>query len=204
MLNNTDDPMLTWSNILLNSSNYDHCLEKFSISQWHFLEFFHTLAYILSAASLFPQIIHLQNYRVHVVGISYIWIIMRGLAFITLIIGHGFTWLGILEFVALISTLVIFLQIISFSNHLHRKNKLILIMISSFLWINGGILSFFLRMPKSSFINIGYLLLAIHVLPQVRSYFIFQFKFRFYLSARFYSIHFYEQPRLYQIFRYYY
>jgi len=157
---------------LLNNSNTKYCSENFLPLKCYLTEFSHTFAYTLLAFSLLPQIFHLFTYRTrYVAGISYMWIIIRIFALTSFLIAHSFAWLWILEFVALISTLIIFLQILIYSN-IHRQNKITLGIISISIWIIGRILIFFCVKQKNLLITIGYLLLAIQMLPQVRNNFL--------------------------------
>ncbi|CAF0781715.1 unnamed protein product [Rotaria sordida] len=168
MLNNTDILESTLVKSIFNNPNNKYCVERFSIARCYLRAFVYMLAYLCSAFSLLPQIIHLFNYRTrYIAGISYIWIIIRVLALIFLIIGHVFKWASILELMAFISTIAVFIQIILFSKNLHRQNKINLIVISVSIWIIGLIIVFFFRKQKDLLINIGYILLAMQMLSQV-------------------------------------
>lgn len=169
MLNNTISPVSTLTTPLLNNSNNKYCSERLSLFQCYLTVLIHSFAYLFLAFSLFPQIIHLFIYRTrYISGISYIWIIIRILALISLMVAHNLKWSSVSEFIAIISTIIIFLQIIVYSNSLHRQNKLILITISLFIWIIGGSIILLVIKQNNVLITIGYLLLAVHMLPQVR------------------------------------
>jgi hypothetical protein len=160
---------------LLNNSSTKYCSERFSLSTCYLAEFSRSFAYCLLALSLLPQIIHLFTYRTrYIAGISYMWIIIRILALTSFLVAHNFAWLSILELIALISTIIIFLQIIGFSN-IHRQNKIILIVITISIWIIERILFFFFVKQKHLLITIGYLLFAVQMLPQVRNNFLIFF-----------------------------
>jgi len=169
MLNNAVSLLSNLSTSLLNNSTNKHCSETFSLSQCYLTVWIRSFASILLAFSLLPQIIHLFNYRTrYISGISYIWIIIRILALTSLMVAHTLKWSSILEFIAIISTIIIYLQTIVFSNNLHRQNKVILIMISLVIWIIGGSIPLFFIKQEKLLTTIGYLLLAVHMLPQVR------------------------------------
>ena len=169
MLNNTISLVSTLTISLSNNSNYKYCSERFSTLQCYLIILICYLPYLLLAFSLFPQIIHLFNYRTrYIAGVSYVWITIRILALTLLMVGHTSKWLSIFEFIAIISTIIIFSQIIIFSKSLHRQNKLILIIISALIWIIGGSIIFFFIEQKKLLLTVGYLSLAGHMLPQVR------------------------------------
>jgi hypothetical protein len=175
-LNKTDIFISTPVTSLLNNSTNKHCSGKFFLSSCYWAEFGRTFAYFLLALSLLPQIIHLFNYRTrYIAGISYIWIIIRVLALMSLVVAHAFGWSTILELIAFLSTIIIFLQILVLSNNLHRQNKIILMIISLSIWGIGRILIFFFIKQEQVLITIGYLLLAIQILPQVSNTFLFFF-----------------------------
>ena len=69
-------------------------------------------------------------------------------------------------------SIVIFTQIVLFSNNLHRQNKIILIVVSLVIWLTGKILIYYLVKEKRVLINIIYILFAIQMLPQVKSWII--------------------------------
>ncbi|CAF1020699.1 unnamed protein product [Adineta steineri] len=143
-------------------------LKKLSISNCRFISLIHGLTYFLLALSLLPQIIHLFKYgRRYIAGISYIWIIIRILALTLLIVANTMKWTIIFEFIAILTTFGIFLQIINYSNNLGRQNKLKLILFSLFICFVGGSMIFLLTKQKNLLINIGYILLAVHILPQI-------------------------------------
>ncbi|CAF2389913.1 unnamed protein product [Rotaria sp. Silwood2] len=167
MLHTTDILGSTLATTIFNHSNDNYCVERSSITRCYLLPIVCMLAYLSLAFSLLPQIIHLFNHRSrYIAGISYIWIIIRALALIFLIVEHAFKWTSTSKLFAFISTMVILLQIILFSNKLHRQNKIILIVISLCIWIIGLSIIFFSR-NKGLLINIGYILLATQMLPQI-------------------------------------
>jgi len=169
MLNNTETLASALATSLLNNSTNKSCSEGFSKLRCYVAEFDHTFAYLLLAFALIPQIIHLFHYRNRcIAGISYLWIIIRVLALTSLMLARGFRWASILELAAFISTIIIFLQIIIFSNNLHRQNKIILIVVALLIWTIGKILIFFFVKQERSLTTVSYVLLAIQMLPQVR------------------------------------
>jgi hypothetical protein len=169
MSNNTVTLISALATSLLNNSTNELCLEGFSKLRCYIAEFGHVCAYIILAFALLPQIIHLFDYRNQcIAGISYLWIIIRVLALTSLMVAYAFEWAFISELATFISTIIIFLQIIFFSNNLHRQNKIILTVVALSIWIIGRILLFFFVQHKHSLITIGYILLAIQMLPQVR------------------------------------
>jgi hypothetical protein len=178
MSNNTTlSPSVTsvWDN-----STKKSCSEEFSKLNCYITEYGHTCAYIILALALLPQILHLFDYRNrHIAGVSYLWIIIRVFALISLMVGHVYGWASVSELAAFISTIIIFLQIIFFSKNLHRQNKIILIVAALSIWIMGRILLFFFVTQRRSLITIGYVLLAIQMLPQVKDNLNFDYNFIF-------------------------
>ena len=154
---------------LLNNATNKSCSKRFSNLSCYITEFGHTCAYMILVFALLPQIIHLFTYRNRcIAGISYLWIILRVLALTALLVAHAFRWAFLSELATFVSTIIIFLQIIFFSNNLHRQNKLILTVVAVLVWTIGRVLLFFFVMQNRSFITIGYALLAMQMLPQVR------------------------------------
>ena len=154
---------------VLDNSTKKSCSEGFSKLNCYITEYGHTCAYIILAVALLPQILHLFDYRNrHIAGISYLWIIIRVFSLISLMVGHAYGWASLSELAAFLSTLIIFLQIIFFSQNLHRQNKVILVVAALSIWILGRILLFFFVTQRHSLITIGYVLLAIQMLPQVK------------------------------------
>ena len=148
---------------------YEECLQNYSPSTCRLAEFIHVLAYFLLAASFFPQIIYIFNHRSkYVAGISYMWIIIRVLGLISLIVAHAFNWSSIFEFIAIISTIVVLVQILLYADNLHRQQQLILLGSSLLTWIIGGGIMLSIRKYESFLNIIAYLLLSVHMLPQVR------------------------------------
>jgi len=183
MSNKTDSVASSLVTSLLNNSTDKYCSERFSISRCYLTEFGRHVAYFLLAFSLLPQIIHLFFYRTrYIAGISYLWIIIRILALTSLMIAHTFKWSTILELIAFISTIIIFLQILIFSNSLYRQNKIILIVFTLCIWSIGRIFIVFFVKQEHSLITIGYLLFAVQMLPQVRDNFFFHHNFIYLLD----------------------
>ena len=152
------------------TTNYEDCLRKYSVSTCRLAEFIRVLAYLLLAVSLIPQIIHLFHHRSrYIAGISYLWLVTRVLALASLMVAHGFAWTSTFELIALVSTVVIFVQVFFYSDNLHRQQKLVLIGSSLLAWAIGGALILLLRKRETFLLTIGYLLLAVHMLPQVRT-----------------------------------
>ena len=147
----------------------EFCPERFSARKIYWLDWTQSLAPWLLAVALLPQIIYLLYYRTrYIAGISYISIIIRVLALVSLTGGHNtrFSWMG--EFISFCSTTIIFLQILVFSNYLPRRNQLYLFLISFLIWIIGGGFLIYVIKKRRYLKTIGYLLLAAHMLPQVR------------------------------------
>jgi hypothetical protein len=119
--------------------------------------------------SFLPQILHLVNHGSrYIAGISYMWLIIRVLGLASLMVAHAFKWSSIFELIALISTVIILIQIFIYADNLHRQQKIILIGTSLLTWLIGGAIILLLRNRDGILIPIGYLLLSIHTLPQVR------------------------------------
>ncbi|CAF3451414.1 unnamed protein product [Rotaria socialis] len=157
----------TLNTTLFNASRTSDGIMKV-LTSWYLFEFIRISAHILLAFALFPQIIHLFKYRTrYIAGISYIWVIIRILALILLAVGNTLGWASIFQFVTFLLSMIIFFQIIAFSNNLHRENKKILIVTSLFFWIIGLILIFFFGKQHCLMKNIGYILMAIQMLPQI-------------------------------------
>ena len=159
------------------STNYENCLLKYSRGTCRLAEFIRVLVYLLLAVSLFPQIFHLSHHGSrYIAGISYMWITIRVLALASLMVAHAFSWASIFEFIALLSTLAIFAQIFIYADNLHRQQKIFLLGASLATWMIGGGIILLLRKYVSFLTTIGYLLLSIHMLPQVRKYIRFKFE----------------------------
>lgn len=187
--------------VLVLSLTNKSCTERFGRVQCYLTKHGQNFAYFLLALALLPQIIHLfKSTHRYIAGVSYIWIIIRIFALISLILAHSFHWRSILEFIGLLMTMFIFAEIIIFSNNLHRQNKIILIVISGLLWIIGKFLVYFLVKDRRVLINLVYILFAIQMLPQVKKTFEFSFDLEIFLSHsfRFYSMHCYVQQKLYR------
>jgi hypothetical protein len=151
------------------STNYQDCLQKYSKSTCRLAEFIRVLAYLLLAVSLLPQIIHLATHGSrYIAGISYMWIIIRVLGLASLMVAHAFNWSSVFEFIALLSTLAIFIQIFIYADNLHRQQKVVLISTSVLIWVIGGGIILLLKKRETFLIMVGYLLLSMHMLPQVR------------------------------------
>jgi hypothetical protein len=168
MLNGKNILASTLATAVLNTSNSKVCLDKFSISSCFLAEFSGIIAQFILAFTLFPQILYLFYYRKRYIdGISYLSIIIRIVALILLITADAVKWVWIVE---LIATIIIFLQIIIGLNAPDR-NKCTFISISLVIWIiSSGIIIYF-REQKDVLKNIGYALLAVHMLPQVKTNF---------------------------------
>ena len=149
------------------------CTERLDKIQCFMNRHGQTAAYFFLALALLPQILHLQR-SVHryVAGVSYLWIIIRIFALMSLILVKSFHWLSVFVCIGLIMSIVIFTQIVLFSNNLHRQNKIILIVVSLVIWLTGKILIYYLVKEKRVLINIIYILFAIQMLPQVKSWII--------------------------------
>jgi hypothetical protein len=151
------------------TANLDDCLSKYSPSTCRLADFIRVLAYLLLAVSLIPQIIHLVNHGSrYISGISYMWIIIRVLGLASLMVAHAFQWSSVFEFIALISTIAMFIQIFIYADNLHRQHKVILAITSVAIWMIGGGIILLLRKRQDFLIMTGYLLLSVHMLPQVR------------------------------------
>ena len=150
------------------SSNVDLCLKKYSTATCRLAEFIRVLAYLLLAVSLLPQIIHLFHHGSrYIAGISYMWIIIRVLGLTSLMVAHAFKWSAVFEFIALVATVALFIQIFIYADNLHRQQKVVLITTSLGVWIIGGGIILLLRKREEFLIMTGYLLLSVHMLPQV-------------------------------------
>ncbi|CAF0777207.1 unnamed protein product [Adineta ricciae] len=144
------------------------CLLKNSPSTCRLGEFIRVLAYLFLGVSLLPQILHLfNNGSKYIAGISYMWLIIRVLALTSLVLAHAFQWSSILELIALISTIIIFIQIFIYADNFHRQQKIILISASLLTWAIGGFLLLLIRKRPDYLLTFGYILLSIHTLPQI-------------------------------------
>ncbi|CAF3481827.1 unnamed protein product [Rotaria sordida] len=147
---------------------YENCLQKYSLSTCRLAEFVRVLAYLFLAVSFLPQIIHLFNHGSrYIAGISYMWIIIRVLGLASLMVAHAFNWSFVFELIAIISTIAIFIQIFIYADNLHRQQKIILIGSGLLTWIIGGGIILLLRKYENLLIVTGYLLLSVHMLPQI-------------------------------------
>jgi hypothetical protein len=151
------------------SENENYCSKNPASLTCRLADFVRVLALLLLAISLLPQIVHLFNHGSrYIAGISYMWIIIRVLALASLMIAHAFEWSSILEFIALISTIAMFIQIFIYADNLHRQQKVVLITTSLAIWMIGGGIILLARKNKDFLMITGYLLLSVHMLPQVR------------------------------------
>ena len=172
MANNTSILISALAAPLLNDPTSKVCFERFSTARCYLIKFGHTFAFFLLAFSLFPQILKLFGYRHrYVAGISYMWVIIRILALTSLLVAHAFKWSSIFELIAFVSMIIIFFQIVTFSNNLHRQNKIILIVISVSVWSIGRILMFFFVKQERTLLTIAYILFGSQMLPQVKNHF---------------------------------
>ncbi|CAF3565322.1 unnamed protein product [Rotaria sordida] len=147
---------------------YENCLQKYSLSTCRLAEFVRVLAYLFLAVSFLPQIIHLFNHGSrYIAGISYMWIIIRVLGLASLMVAHAYNWSFVFELIAIISTIAIFIQIFIYADNLHRQQKIILIGSGLLTWIIGGGIILLLRKYENLLIVTGYLLLSVHMLPQI-------------------------------------
>lgn len=155
-----------------NSSNhstiYENCLLKYSLSTCRLAEFIRVLAYLFLVVSFLPQVIYLFNHGSrYISGISYMWIIIRVLGLTSLMIAHAFNWLSIFELIAIISAVAVFVQIFIYADNLHRQQKIVLLVSTVSTWAIGISLILLLRKHENFLSILGYLLLALHMLPQV-------------------------------------
>lgn len=177
---------------VLNNSTLNNCFEKYDTLRCYLSVYGHNFIYFILGfffltCSLMPQIVNLFQYNTRfIAGISYQWIILRVLALTILISAHTLGWSGLMELIALLSTIIIFIQILMYSNNLHRTNKIILAIISISMWIIGRILISFFIKEKYIMMDIGYLLFAMQMLPQVRINLNIKFSIQFF----FYSLDF--------------
>ncbi|CAF1140136.1 unnamed protein product [Rotaria magnacalcarata] len=157
------------STISTNSSTiYENCLRTYSTSTCRLGEFVRVIAYLFLAVSFIPQIIYLFHHgSKYIAGISYLWLIIRVLGLTSLMVAHAFNWSSIFELIAIISTIVVFIQIFIHADNLHRQQKIILIGGSLLTWIIGGGIILLLRKHDNFLILTGYLLLSVHMLPQI-------------------------------------
>ena len=81
--------------------------------------------------------------------------------------GHKFNWSSLFEFLAFASAVVIFLQIVYFAENLHRQQRLTLVAVTLVTWVIGGTLIVVLRNRVTFLVPLSYMVLAIHMLPQV-------------------------------------
>ena len=145
------------------------CTERFSLVQCYLTRHGQSLVYLLLAVALLPQIFHLyQTRHRYVAGVSYLWIIIRIFALMLSVIAHSFKWLSILKVMGLMMSIIIFSQIVIFTNNLHRQNKIIFVVVSTIIWIGGISLIIFFVKEKQVLINIIQILFAVQMIPQVR------------------------------------
>ncbi|CAF3482460.1 unnamed protein product [Rotaria socialis] len=150
------------------STFYDNCLRQYSTSTCRLGEFVRVIAYLFLAVSFIPQIIYLFHHGSrYIAGISYLWLIIRVLGLTALMVAHAFNWPSIFELIAIISTIAVFIQIFIHADNLHRQQKIILIGGSLLTWIIGGGIILLLRQHDKFLILTGYLLLSVHMLPQI-------------------------------------
>lgn len=150
------------------NTTIDYCLQRYSAGTCRLASFIRVLAYLLLSCSLIPQIVHLIYHGSrYIAGVSYMWIVIRVLALSSLIIAHAYKWPTFFELIALISTLVMFVQIFIYADNLHRQQKLLLIISSLATWMIGIGIMLILRKHETFLIMLGYLFLAVHMLPQV-------------------------------------
>ncbi len=170
VITTTINASISTSTITQNQSiNIDDCLQNNSPSTCRLADFIRVLAYLLLGVSLLPQIFHLFNHGSrYIAGISYMWIIIRVLGLASLMVAHAFNWSSIFEFIALISTVAMFIQIFIYADNLHRQQKVVLIITSLVIWMIGGGIILLLRKKENFLVMTGYLLLSIHMLPQAR------------------------------------
>lgn len=185
----TTTSLLT-STISANQSTfYQHCLQSHPVSTCRLGEFVRVVAYLFLGVALLPQIVYLFNHGSrYIAGISYMWIVIRVLGLSFLMIAHTFNWSSIFEFVAIISSLAIFVQIFLYADNLHRQQKIVLIGSSLLAWLIGGGIMLLLRNYENFLTITGYLLLSVHMLPQVRYKFTCFQKFLFLIE---YSLFFF-------------
>ena len=162
---------LTTTMVPRNSSTiYEECLLNNPLSTCRLAESIRVLAYFLLAVSLGPQIIHLFRFgSKYIAGISYSWIVLRALALAGLMMGHVFNWSTIFEFLALVSAVMIFLEIVIFAENLHRQQRLTLVGVTLITWIIGITLIVTLRNRVTFLVPLSHTILAIHMLPQVKT-----------------------------------
>lgn len=165
----------TLTTLVTSLANNSSCSERFSRVQCYLTRHGQSLVYLLLAIALLPQIVHLYRTRHrYIAGISYLWIIIRIFALALLILAHPLKWFSLLELMSLLTTMIIFAQIIIFSNNLHRQNKIILFVVCTILWAGGFSLVMFLVKENRVLINIVHILFAVQMIPQVRRDFLLE------------------------------
>ncbi|CAF0872948.1 unnamed protein product, partial [Didymodactylos carnosus] len=148
--------------------NSSACREKYNNYTCYLAAIIYYIAYIFVALAFLPQIVDIFRYRSRtIMGISYMWIIARILAFIPLIIVHSFQLISFFEMCALLTTLTIFIQIILFADNLHRRLKVILVVVSVVTWSTFTTIMFALRSHTSLLLGIAFTILSVHMLPQI-------------------------------------
>ena len=165
--------MKTPATTTLNSSNssraVDLCTQNFSVGTCRFADFIRVLAYILLGVSLIPQILYsFQHGSRYISGISYMWIIIRVLGLTSLMVAHAFKWTFFFELIAIISTIIMLAQILYLADNLHRQQKIVLIGTSLGVWMVGGGIILLTRNYVNFLVMTGYILLSVHMLPQVK------------------------------------
>lgn len=156
------------SSISPNSSTDGPCSQNFSVGTCRFADFIRVLAYILLGVSLIPQILYsFQHGSRYIAGISYMWIIIRVLGLTSLLVAHAFKWTFFFELIAIISTIIMLIQILYFADNFHRQEKIVLIGVSLGVWMVGGGIILLTRKYVKFLIMTGYILLSVHMLPQV-------------------------------------
>ena len=95
------------------------------------------------------------------------WIIIRVLGLTSLMIAHAFKWTFVFELIAIISTIIMLIQILYFADNLHRQQKIVLISASLGVWMVGGGIMLLARKYVNFLLMTGYILLSVHMLPQV-------------------------------------
>jgi hypothetical protein len=83
-------------------------------------------------------------------------------------VAHAPKWPFVFEFIALMTTIAMFIQIFIYADNLHRQQKVVLITTGLVVWMIGGGIILLLRNQENFLIMTGYVLLSVHMLPQVR------------------------------------
>jgi hypothetical protein len=144
------------------------CLLQNSEATCRLADAIRILAYLLFSVALLPQIIHLFRHgSKYIAGVSYIWIGWRVIALGALMMSHPFSTISVLEFIAFVSSIAIFLEILLYADGLHRQQKVVLVASTVGLWFVLGLVILSLKSRSEILHVIGTLLLAVHMLPQV-------------------------------------